>query len=218
MGLDCAGYRGRLADRRRRLPDLVPDDSGLPDDHRATLAATWSLSIEQAERLRPAGLARPMLELASMLDPNGIPQAVLTSPPALAYLTRYRTSSADTGSDASGGGSRMRAPPVDAEDAADALQCLHRLSLAELDPDAPHRAVRVHNLIQRAARESLPEGRRGPLARAAADALLAAWPNIERDTALAQALRSSAAPGPPRPGPSCGSPTAHAMSSGPGTA
>lgn len=86
--LDCATYRDRLADRRRTLPDLAPDDSGLPDDHRTVLAATWSLSTEQADRLRPAGLARPMLELASMLDPNGIPQTVLTSPPARAFTLR----------------------------------------------------------------------------------------------------------------------------------
>jgi len=95
LGLDCASYRGRLADRRRTLPELVPDESGLPDDHRTTVAATWSLSIERADRLRPAGLARPMLELASMLDPNGIPAAVLTSAPALAYLAEHRTTNAD---------------------------------------------------------------------------------------------------------------------------
>ena len=190
VGLDCHSYRGRLADRRHRLPDLVPDNSGLPDDHRAALAATWSLSIEQADRLRPAGLSRPMLELASMPDPNGIPQAVLTSPPARTYLTLYRTSSADADSGVGGGGPDAGGL-FEAGDAADALRCLSRLSLAELDPGAPHQVLRVHNLIQRAARESLPEGRRGPLARAAADALLAAWPDIERDTALAQALRSS---------------------------
>ena len=129
-----------------------------------------------------------MLELASTLDPNGIPQAVLCSPPAQAYLTQYRTRST---------GSAANSPPpdtgrpVDAADAADALQCLTRLSLAELDPGARHRPVRVHNLIQRASRESLPASRRGLLARAAADAVLAAWPEIDRDTTLAQALRSS---------------------------
>ena len=51
VGLDCRGYRKRLSDRRRLLPDLVPDPSGLPDDHRMALAAAWSLSIEQADRL-----------------------------------------------------------------------------------------------------------------------------------------------------------------------
>ncbi|MDX2644311.1 tetratricopeptide repeat protein [Streptomyces sp. PA03-1a] len=189
--LDCATYRDRLADRRRTLPDLAPDESGLPDDHRTVLAATWSLSTEQADRLRPAGLARPMLELASMLDPNGIPQTVLTSPPTCAYLTRYRTASGVTSG--IGGTSPETGRQVDTGDAADALRCLSRLSLAELDPVAAHRAVRVHSLIQRAARESLSKARRGPLARAAADALLAAWPEIERDIDLAQALRSSAA-------------------------
>jgi hypothetical protein len=188
LGLDCASYRRRLADRRHRLPDLVPDNSGLPDDHRAALAATWSLSIEQADRLRPAGLARPVLELASMLDPNGIPQSVLTSPPARAYLTQHRTRSTDSAVES---GMPDTGGQVDAGAAADALRCLSRLSLAELDAGAPHRPVRVHNLIQRATRESLPEDRGGPLARAAADALLAAWPDIERDTALSQALRSS---------------------------
>jgi NB-ARC domain len=191
LGLDCASYRRRLADRRNTLPDLAPDDSGLPDDQHATMAATWSLSIEQADRLRPGGLSLPILELASMLDPNGIPEVVLTSRPALTYLTRYRTSSASEESEASGSRHSETGGRVDAADAMDALRCLHRLSLAELDPGAPHRAVRVHNLIQRATRESVPVARRGPLARAAADALLAAWPDIERDTSLAQSLRSS---------------------------
>jgi hypothetical protein len=55
-----------LADRARTLPDLVPEDSGLPDAHSATVAATWSLSIEHADRLRPTGLARPMLHLGTV--------------------------------------------------------------------------------------------------------------------------------------------------------
>jgi hypothetical protein len=40
LGLDCETYRSRLADRRHKLPDLVPDDSGLPDDHRGTRGPT----------------------------------------------------------------------------------------------------------------------------------------------------------------------------------
>ena len=179
VGLDCRGYRKRLSDRRRLLPDLVPDPSGLPDDHRMALAAAWSLSIEQADRLPPAGLSRPMLELCSMLDPNGFPQSVLISPPALAYLAQHH---ADQGSLPGG------AP--DAEDAADTLRTLSRLSLAELDPSAGHRAVRVHGLIQRAAREGVPEFRRGRLALAAADALTAAWSDPALDLNTAQALRS----------------------------
>ena len=183
VGLDCADYRARLADRRHTLPELVPDNSGLPDDHRTTVAATWSLSIEAADRLRPMGLSRPMLELGSALDPNGIPAAVLISDPALEYLAEHRT----VGTDMGAGGRE-----IEAADAADALRCLHRLSLVDHTPDTPNRAARVHNLVQRTTRESLTTDRRDQLARAAANALMTAWPEVERDAVFAQALRSNA--------------------------
>jgi len=99
---------------------------GLPDDQRTGLDAAWSLSVEQAVRLPPTGLARPTLELAAMGDPNGIPAAVLTSAPALGYLNRRREDDPG-GSEASAG------------DAEDALRCLHRLSLADFDPGTPDR-------------------------------------------------------------------------------
>ncbi|MEU2512124.1 tetratricopeptide repeat protein [Streptomyces syringium] len=184
LHLSCAEYRTRLADRARTLPDLVPEDSGLPDAHRATVAATWSLSVEHADRLRPRGLARPMLQLIALLDPNGIPTTVLTSPPALAHLSAQHTPGQD--------GHRPR-HPLGTEDAADALRCLHRLSLADHTPGTPHQAVRVHALVQRATRETLPEAARDALARTCADALLTAWPDTERDTALARALRANTA-------------------------
>jgi hypothetical protein len=185
LGLEVVEYRRRLADRRRTLGELVPDNSGLPDDQHASLAATWSLSIEQADRLSPVGLARPMLELASMLDPNGIPQTVLTSQPALAYLATHRTPPT---------GKRDRPwkkQEVTSEDANGALRCLRRLSLVEHVPKDPHRTVRIHNLIQRATREVLAGDRRGVVARAVADALIAVWPAVERDVALAQILRAN---------------------------
>ncbi|MGW3098731.1 hypothetical protein ACWDCC_35415 [Streptomyces sp. NPDC001102] len=78
--LTCADYRGLLADRATSLADAAPD--ALPDDQNITVAAAWSLSIDRADALRPAGLARPMLHLASFLDANGIPETVLTSEPA----------------------------------------------------------------------------------------------------------------------------------------
>ncbi|MFE9112265.1 tetratricopeptide repeat protein [Streptomyces collinus] len=186
LHLDCATYRVRLADRARTLPDLVPEDSGLPDAHRATVAATWSLSIEHADRLRPTGLARPMLHLVALLDPNGIPATVLTSPPALAYLTEHRTPDGDTDPDVS-------PHAVGVDDATDALRCLHRLSLADHTPNTPHQEVRVHNLVQRATREALSPAARDMAARTCADALHEAWPEVERDTALGQALRANTA-------------------------
>ncbi|MEV7616552.1 tetratricopeptide repeat protein, partial [Streptomyces sp. NPDC089799] len=182
-GLTCASYRELLADRVRKLADLLPEPCLLPDDQTATVAATWSLSIERANRIRPAGLARPMLQLAALLDPNGIPAAVLTSQPALAHLTEHRTPG-------STGGTHQSAQ-ISAEDAVLALRALHRLSLINLTPDTPQQAVRVHQLIQRATRDTLTPDQHDQLALTAADALIAAWPDIERDTALGQALRAN---------------------------
>ncbi len=68
---------------------MLPEPGTLPDDQNTTVSATWSLSIERADNLNPAGLARPTLQLAAMLDPNGIPQSVLTSEPARTYLAHH---------------------------------------------------------------------------------------------------------------------------------
>ncbi|MFD9179193.1 tetratricopeptide repeat protein [Streptomyces diastaticus] len=181
--LACADYRELFADRMRKLADLLPESSSLPDDQAVTVAATWSLSIERADQLRPAGLARPMIQLAAMLDPNGIPATVLTSQPALAHVTEHRTSN--------GTDSTHQAAPVSAEDAVRALRALHRLSLIDHSPPTPHQAVRVHQLIQRATRDALTPDQHDRVALTAADALSAAWPDVERDTGLARTLRAN---------------------------
>ncbi|KIF02951.1 hypothetical protein PL81_26960 [Streptomyces sp. RSD-27] len=177
--VDSAAYRRLLADQTNRLTDLLPDPDVLPDDQSATVAAAWELSIARADQLRPAGLSRPMLQLAAMLDPNGIPLAVLTSPPALAHLAATRALQEPAGS------------IVQEAQAVGALRALHRLSLIDHTPGTPHQAVRVHQLLQRAVGEPLPAVQRTQLARTAAEALIAAWPDIERDTDLAQALRAN---------------------------
>ncbi|MGA5559237.1 FxSxx-COOH system tetratricopeptide repeat protein [Streptomyces lavendulocolor] len=182
--LDAATYRTRLTDRARQLPDLLPEPKALPDDQPTTVAAAWSLSLDRADTLRPAGLARPMLQLAAMLDPNGMPEGVLTSAPALTHLTAHR-SSASVDSPA------QPPPAVTVEEATGALRALHRLSLIDHTPDTPHRAVRVHQLIQRATRDPLTPDQHDQTARTAADCLIAAWPETERDTGLVQILRAN---------------------------
>ncbi|MEV6118852.1 tetratricopeptide repeat protein [Streptomyces sp. NPDC052109] len=179
--LSCAAYRTLLADQISTLADLVPEPGALPDDQAVTVAATWLLSVERADRLRPRGLARPMLQLASMLDPNGIPHPVLTSQPALEHLTTSRTTTGEPGT-----------APVTVQDAVGALRALHRLHLIDHASHTPHQAVRIHQLIRRATRDTLPLAQRDQLARTAAEALTTVWPEIERDTALAQALRANA--------------------------
>ncbi|WP_250399922.1 tetratricopeptide repeat protein [Streptomyces cellostaticus] len=174
-GLSGAAYRALLADRASALADALPDV--LPDDQAVTAAAAWALSIDRADALRPKGLARPMLQLAAFLDANGIPEAVLTSKPALAHL-RGKDGPRDGG-------------PAPGRDAIGALRTLHRLHLIDHTPDTPHQSVRVHQLVQRAVRDTLIPHQYGQTARTAADALIAAWPSIERDTDLAHALRAN---------------------------
>lgn len=173
--LTCAAYRQRLLDQRRTLASVLPDTAELPDGHRATVAATWSLSVELADGLAPVGLARPVLDVASVLDANGIPADLFVTDPVLTYLAT------------------VAARPVTDEEARDALGCLYRLSLITLTTRADERTVRVHALVQRATGDRLTDARRETVVRAAGDALLRLWPAVERDTAQAQVLRTNAA-------------------------
>ncbi|WP_405090180.1 tetratricopeptide repeat protein [Micromonospora sp. NBC_01392] len=170
-GLDCAAYRRRFADRKHRLLDLTPESDLLPDDQSMTIATTWSMSVELANQLRPVGLAGLVLDLLSVLDPNGVPATVLTSGPVLDSLSGARSSA------------------VDADMVRDALHALDRLSLITYRSPRP---VRVHALVQRATREQLGE-RLDETVRVAADALYQAWPRNERDHDLVALLRANAA-------------------------
>ncbi|MFI1926636.1 MULTISPECIES: FxSxx-COOH system tetratricopeptide repeat protein [unclassified Streptomyces] len=192
-GISAAAYRELLADRATLLADTAPEV--LPDGQTQTAAAAWSLSVDRADTLRPAGLARPMLQLAAFLSPNGTPEAVLTSAPALAHLTRHRADndSRETLRHSWRPGRQDKTPAsVTPGEAAGALRALDRLSLIDHTPTTPHQAIRVHQLIQRASRDTLTLDQHDQLARTAADALTAAWPDIERDLELAQALRANA--------------------------
>ena len=191
--LPCTGYRARLADFTRTLRQMLPDPGEgevLPDEQATTVAATWSLSVERADGMPPRGLARPMLQLSSLLDPNGIPQVVLSSPSALDYLRGNQAGPAAATS-------RGEQEEVTGEAVDKVLRVLHRFSLIDHDRAADHREVRIHQLVQRVIRENLVAQPNGPgdyavVADAAAAALLEAWPQIERDQ-LAQILRANAA-------------------------
>lgn len=168
LDLPCSAYRVRFADRRRRLTELFPDPQTLYDGNSRTVATTWTLSIEAADRLPPAGLARPLLEIVSALNPNGIPEAVLAAPTAQKYLA-----------------GRLADRP-DWTDIRDGLRGLHRFHLVTHE----HGMIRVHALVQRAVREELGEHASTAVARAAADAILEIWPEADGETG--QLLRANA--------------------------
>jgi hypothetical protein len=190
----CTGYRQLLAKRRGRLTDVFPADA-LADDYRQTVAATWSISVEAADRLTPAGVAGPLLELAGMLDPNGFPIELVGTAAARDYLLMRRP--APSAVDDRPGA--IEEHELDERDCRYALHNLARMSVLTIDRTSPTSVtpgggprVRVHALVQRAALEQLPPDRLQQVARAAANALLAVWPNIERDTGLGQVLRANA--------------------------
>ncbi|MER6484705.1 MULTISPECIES: tetratricopeptide repeat protein [Streptomyces] len=184
--MTCREYRARLAERGETLTTLMPHPEDLGDQSHS-VAAAWDMSVRAADRRAPAGLARPLLELVSMLDPNGIPAAALTGAPVLEHLTAVRAAQ----------GGREQAPPVGSAHAMDVLKTLGRFSLIDCIADGRNgriKTVRVHQLIQRAMRETLTSSQRDLTARAAADALTATWPEVELrdDVALAQVLRTNA--------------------------
>jgi hypothetical protein len=166
--LDCVRYLARF--RTRRLAELEEGSNERLDGYASALSTTWRLSIETADGHNPAGTASALLDLAARLDPNGIPAELFWSAPALAMLTARR--------------GRETTP----EDAWDGLANLERLSLCRFDDDG--RTVRVHQLEQRVVREASAE-RDGELAVCAADALLAIWPEVERDAAFVNLLRNN---------------------------
>ncbi|MCP2271793.1 tetratricopeptide repeat protein [Actinokineospora diospyrosa] len=167
-GMSCSDYIRKW--QNRSLKDMFPGDWVGVDGRRDTVATTWSISIEAADLLQPAGLARPLLTVMSLLDPNGIPLSVLTSEPVLKYL-----------SDGSG-------ESVDEDAATQALGNLRRLSLISIEGEP---VARVHALVQQATRALLPQDRLPLLSRMIADALMECWPDVERDAEHAAALRNN---------------------------
>ena len=172
--LTCSAYLHRWTDHRNTLSAVLPRRGELPDQYKETLATTWSLSIDLADSLDPIGLARPLLEMASLLDSNGIPHGVFTTPPILAYLAQF------TGQE------------VNDETIADALSCLHRLNLVTYTRGMHDRIVRFHALVQRATREDLSQDRLAQCSLVVANSLADAWPETDSDGRSAAIFRANA--------------------------
>ncbi len=162
-GLSCREYRAQLAGRRPHMP-AVPGVS-------AAVLATWSLAVECAHELPPAGLAWPALVLAAMGDHHGMPGAVLTSPAACSYIAG-RPSAAGAADQA-----MVRA----------AINNLAQAGLVTIDPASPARTVQMHASVQAAVRAFLPRTDLGQAVLAAADALVEAWPDDDGGAQLDQA-------------------------------
>ncbi|OLR92588.1 tetratricopeptide repeat protein [Actinokineospora bangkokensis] len=159
-------YRALLADTNRTLPTLFPHPAELADPHTRTTAATLSLSLPLAEQLAPR-TAHALLRLASLLDPNGIPDTTLTNPVIADHLH------------------------TDTHTTHHGLRVLHRLNLITHDPIAG--TVRVHALVQRVIRETIDPDTAARLGRLAANALHDAWPRVDTLAGVGPVLRANTA-------------------------
>ncbi len=166
--LSCRDYRDYFVRRREQLTDAA---GGEP----SAAAVTWTFSVEQADRLSPDGTAQAVLALAALLDGLGTPAAVFTARSARAYV-------------AGGPGQ----PPTDPERVRTGLRILERAGLIALDMTGPHPVVRMSPPVQAAVRAAMPDAMLDRTVRAAADALLEAWPADDQRAWLPGELRSSA--------------------------
>jgi tetratricopeptide (TPR) repeat protein len=167
--LGCRDYRTMLADRRKHMNDI--------DGVSAAILATWSLAAECAHELAPAGLAWPALALTAMMDRNGIPGAVLTSPAACSYIAGHPSTA---------GGADQNIVRA-------AINNLAQVGLVTIDPASAVRTVRMHSSVQAAVRAWLPRADLEQVVLTAADALLETWPEGEASPQLDQALRDCTA-------------------------
>jgi tetratricopeptide (TPR) repeat protein len=169
-GMDCREYRRLLAGRRRQVP-VVPRVS-------AALVATVSLAADCASEQFPVGLAWPMLTLAAILDGDGIPETVFTSPAACAFVA----------------GGPDTDTVVNEATARAAIDGLAEAGLVSIDPQSRVKTVRMRQSVQAAVRAFLAPADLEKAILAAADTLIQAWPEDgARDTPLERALRECGA-------------------------
>lgn len=177
-GQTCREYSGQFARRRAQMETTTRSEP-------PAVAVTWTLSMELADRLAPAGQAQQVLAQAALLDCHGIPGAVFTSPGP-----SRGNSAGNSGNDTAGDGE-----PGAGHEAADttaALANLERAGLLAIDRRSPE-MVRLSPAVKAAVQQAMPTPMRDQAASLAASALLRAWPERDSDPWLALAFRSCAA-------------------------
>ncbi|MFE3097385.1 tetratricopeptide repeat protein [Streptomyces sp. NPDC059248] len=207
--LTAGEYLDRFADAQTRLDQVLPASADT-EDYGRTVAATLLVGLDAVRAVDTTGLAEPAVQLISLLDPAGHPARLWETGPVLDHLAQHRAAapvpaaeaapSASAGdgqlpahTDGTGDGEEPQRPDAGKNRAA--LRVLHRYALITHMPEETSRVVRVHALTARAVRETLTDAQLGHTAKAAADGLLACWPDPDTHPdhhELAAALRANA--------------------------
>jgi tetratricopeptide (TPR) repeat protein len=167
--LTCRDYRDLFLQRRDEIwtgPDEIP----------SAAMVTWILCLERAESLLPSSAVRLMLVFIALLDGHGVPGTVFGTQALIGYL----------------GGS---ATPFSADPRRvwDVLLALEQAGLIAVNRDVAPPTVLMSSALQEAIKLAAPADFTEPAARAAASALLEAWPADEPSPWAAASLRANAA-------------------------
>ena len=168
--LACRDYRDFFARRRQQIGVAAGE---VP----SAASVTWTLSLGQAEQLLPGQSVRLMLVLIALLDGHGIPGTVFNTQSVNSYL---------------GGTAVGFGPPVDPKPAWDALLTIERVGLISINRADGPPTILMNPVVQAAIRVAAPAALHDRAARAAANALLEAWPVDEPHTWTAGVLRTDA--------------------------
>ncbi|WP_156765321.1 tetratricopeptide repeat protein [Mycobacterium sp. 1245852.3] len=166
--LGCEEYLHRVADQKTKLESLFPEEPLLPDGYNRSVAAAWAFAVNQADVLYPRAVSTPLMQIASVLDSNGIVESIFYASPVIDYVARKvgRT--------------------VTNQDIRDGLRTLRRVSLVDLDEESE--VVRVHSLIQRSVIGLTDTPVFVEAVGAAADAVSRAWNELSSDERRRQLL------------------------------
>ena len=169
--LDCLAYRDLFVRRRQQIGVSAGE---MP----SAAMLTWTLSLARAESLLPGTSVRLMLALVALLDGHGIPGAVFRTSAVATYL---------------GGAATPFSAVTDPRPAWDTLLAVERAGLISVDRNVTPPTVLISSAVQAAIRLAAPAEAQELAARAAASALLEAWPADEPEPCTADRLRANAA-------------------------
>jgi tetratricopeptide (TPR) repeat protein len=169
--LACKDYRDYFVRRRQQIGVNAGEVS-------SAASVTWTLSLGQAELLHPGESVRLMLVFLALLDGHGIPGTIFATQSVSAYL----------------GGSDSTFPAlVNPKPVWDTLLAIERAGLISLNRVQTPPTILMSAVVQAAVRQAAPSRFRDRAARAAAGALLDAWPVDEPEVWTAAVLRANTA-------------------------
>jgi tetratricopeptide (TPR) repeat protein len=165
--LTCRDYREHFACRRQQVVEMTGE---VPP----AAMVTWTLSLGQAESLLPGESVRLMLVIVALLDGHGIPGTIFDTPAVSAYLGPF-------------------SPAAGTKTAWDALLAIERVGMITIDRTETPPAILMSPVLAGGIRRAAPAQVKDPAARAAASALLEAWPTEESQPWTAARLRANVA-------------------------